>query len=293
MNNENLIAVSTCTAGFNHINRTKKDDVIVTHTPGVLHETVADYTIAIIMANLRNLIDLHSKVWNGLWTSEDKWDLDQELSSVITTKKVGIIGLGEIGSQVVRKLYHWGIKIAYYDHNRKEEFEKLFPNLQFRKTMEEIFRDCDIISLHIPLNNQTRHIIDRHYLQLMKKNSLLINTARGAIINLEDLLNLLEEKEIQINLSFDVFPEEPVDSEILGRFKKIKKEQPSRRFIFLPHNASADADTRGRMNILFLQDIIKIIESQNLEDLQEIHLIPQHETDLKIKNWRILKFWNI
>ena len=73
----------------------KEDDIIITHTPGVLHNTVADFTVALIMSNLRNIVDLHNYVWNGNWSSEDKWDLDQELSSVINNKTLGIVGLGE------------------------------------------------------------------------------------------------------------------------------------------------------------------------------------------------------
>ncbi|MEJ2249431.1 MAG: NAD(P)-dependent oxidoreductase, partial [Candidatus Lokiarchaeota archaeon] len=115
MKDSNLIAVSTCTAGFNHISRTDEDKVIITHTPGVLYETVADYTIALIMSNLRNLIDLHSYVWNEKWSPEDKWDLDQNLSSIVKNKTIGIVGLGEIGKEVVRKLTPWGLKIIYYD----------------------------------------------------------------------------------------------------------------------------------------------------------------------------------
>jgi len=77
----------------------------------------------------------------------------------------------------------------------------------------------------------------------MKNNSLLINTARGGILNIDDLLDLLEKKEIQINFSFDVFPNEPLDHRTLKRFKNIKEIQPNIRMILMPHNASADADT--------------------------------------------------
>ncbi|MCK4686725.1 MAG: hypothetical protein KAT66_01200, partial [Candidatus Lokiarchaeota archaeon] len=108
LDHSEIFAVATSTAGYNHIERTEKDDIIITYTPGVLHETVADYTIALIMANLRNLIDLHISVWNGEWTAKSKWDLDQTLSSVITNKVLGIVGLGEIGKEVVKKLYPWG-----------------------------------------------------------------------------------------------------------------------------------------------------------------------------------------
>jgi len=292
LENSNIFGVLTSTAGYNHIQRTKSDDILITHTPGVLHETVADYTVALILANLRNLIDLHNYVWNSKWLPEDKWDLDKSLSSVIDNKVLGIIGLGEIGTEVVKRLYPWGLRIIYYDKNRCHNAEELYPKLEWYDDPQEIFRKADIISLHIPLNKSTEKIINKDLLKLMKKDALLINTARGGIVDIDDLLNLLEKKEIRINLSFDVYPQEPIDTETLERFKKIKKEQPEIRMILMPHNASADADTRGRMVILLLEDFISLIESSSIEDLEKVNIIPEHKSQLFNKKWRIHNYWN-
>ncbi|MHA1986030.1 MAG: 2-hydroxyacid dehydrogenase, partial [Promethearchaeota archaeon] len=246
LENSNVFAISTSTVGYNHIQKTIKDDILITHTPGILHETVADYTIAIIMANLRNLVDLHNYIWNNQWTPDDKWDLDQSLSSVITSKVLGIVGLGEIGKEIIRRLYPWGIKILYYDIKQMNDFEQKFPSIEFKKNIEDIFRNSDIVSIHVPLNKHTEKLVNRDLLKLMRKNSLLVNTARGPVLDLESLLELLETNEIQINLAFDVFPIEPLDNESLKRLKKIKQQRPEIRMIFIPHNASADADTRGK-----------------------------------------------
>ncbi|MFX1379653.1 MAG: NAD(P)-dependent oxidoreductase [Promethearchaeota archaeon] len=286
-----IFAISTSTAGYDHIQRTNKDDIIITHTPGILHETVADYTIAIMMANLRNIVDLHNYVWDKKWTSDDKWDLDQSLSSIVTDKKLGIIGLGEIGKSVVKKLYPWGIKILYNDKNRQKDFEKIYPQIEFRENLENLVRDSDIISIHVPFNKNTENLIDENLLKLMKEDSLLINTARGGVLDLEVLINLLERKEIQLNIALDVYSIEPIDSKTLARLKKIKIDQPNRRMILMPHNASADANTRAKMNILFLKDIINIINSSSIEDLKEIHIIPDHKKQLTKKKWRIYNYW--
>jgi lactate dehydrogenase-like 2-hydroxyacid dehydrogenase len=291
LKNENIYGVLTSTAGFNHIERPEKDDILVTHTPGVLYETVADYTIALIMANLRNLIDLNRYVWEGNWTPEDKWDLDQNLSSVIDNKTVGIIGLGEIGTELMKRLFVLGINIQYYDIERSIELEKLHPGLEYQSNIKDIFKQCDIVTLHVPLNDATRHLIDAELLKEMKNDALLVNTARGAVIDFEDLLRLLENDEININIAFDVYPEEPIDPKILERFKKIKEENPQMRIILMPHNASADADTRGKMDILFLEDLITMINSENLYDIEKIHLIPQHEENLQKTDWRIFNYW--
>jgi len=293
LKNSKIFAVSTSTAGYNHINRIEKDDILITHTPGVLHETVADYTIALIMANLRNLIDLHNYVWEGKWTPKDKWDLDQSLSSVIDNKVLGIVGMGEIGTEVVKRLYPWGVKILYFDIRKREDIEEEYPNIEYRESLEEIFKEADIVSLHIPLNKHTEDLINHDLLKLMKDKSLLINTSRGGVLNLNDLLQLLEEHKIHIDFSFDVFPQEPIDKNTLIRIKKIKKSQPPIRIILMPHNASADADTRGKMNILFLEDIIRIIESSKIIDLQNAHIIPEHRKILTDRKWKIYDYWNL
>ncbi|MFX0057190.1 MAG: NAD(P)-dependent oxidoreductase [Candidatus Hodarchaeota archaeon] len=287
----NVFAISTSTAGYNHIQRPEKDNIIITHTPGVLHETVADYTIALILANLRDIVDLHNYVWDGKWDQKDTWDLDQNLSSIIKNKILGIVGMGEIGSELVKRLYPWNIKIYYYDIMRRNDIEKKYPNLKYKENLETLIQESDIISLHIPLNESTKNLINKNFLKFMKKDSLLINTARGGILNLDDLLNMLENNEIQINFSFDVFPNEPIDPKTLMRFKKIKELHPNIRMILMPHNASADADTRGKMDVLFLQDLIKIIESSNIEDLKNVNIIPEHRKILKEKDWKIQDYW--
>jgi len=291
LENSRVFAISTSTAGFNHIQRTQKDNILITHTPGVLHETVADYTIAIIMANLRNLIDLHNYIWNNQWTVTDKWDLDKSLSSVITNKILGIVGLGEIGKELVKKLYGWGVKILYYDIKQMKGFEEKYPLIEFKENIEDVFRESDILSLHIPLNKYTEKLVSRSLLILMKRNALLVNTARGGVLNLEVLLDMLENNEIKINIALDVYPIEPVDMKTLKRLKKIKKAQPEMRIILIPHNASADANTRGKMNFIFLKDIINIIKSTSIEDLNEINIIPEHKKQLKDKQWRIFNYW--
>ena len=288
----NILAVSTSTAGYNHIQTLEEENILITHTPGVLQETVADYTIALIMTSLRNLIDLHEYVWNFKWTEDDKWDLDQNLSSMLSNKTLGIVGLGEIGKVLVKKLYSWGIDIIYHDVKQNVEFEKLFPFITFKKDLSILFKESDIVSLHVPLNKQTNHLVNRDLLKLMKKDALLVNTARGPIVDLCDLLNMLENNEIKINLAFDVFPEEPIDNKILNRLKKIKEEQPNLKMLLLPHNASADADTRGKMNIMFLNDIIHLIESTTIDDLREVHIIPEQKKQLYEKQWKIFSYWD-
>jgi glyoxylate reductase len=291
LENSNIVAVCSATVGYNHIQIPEKNDILITHTPGVLFEAVADYTLALIMSNLRNVIDLHNYVWSEKWVVSEKWDMDQNLSSSIKNNVLGLIGLGEIGTEILRKVHNWGLKILYYDIERREELEKQFENLEFVTKLENLFEEADIISLHIPLNRNTENLINKDLLKVMKKNSFLINTARGKILNLTEFLDLLEKKEILVNFAFDVYPQEPIDIKTLKRIKAIKTSQPDIRMILMPHNASADANTRGRMVNLFLKDIIKIIQSRSIQDLKDVHIIPEQKKELEETNWRIKKYW--
>jgi glyoxylate reductase len=136
------------------------------------------------------------------------------------------------------------------------------------------------VSLHIPLLDATHHIINESLLKLMKKGSLLVNTARGPILNFNDLLRLLETAEISVNLAFDVYENEPLEEKTLRRFQKIAEKNPQLKFIFIPHNASADADTRAQMAIMLLEDIISLANSSSAADLNGIRLIPESKNSL-------------
>jgi len=296
LQNPEIIAVCTSTAGYNHIYQ--YPGVLITHTPGVLHRTVADFTISIIMTNLRNLVGLHNFVWNEEWKSGQKWDLDENLSSTIDSKVIGIIGLGEIGKELASRLSPWGIKLLYHDIKKRPQIEEKIKNLLFVPNLEDVFAKCDVISIHIPLNNNTKHLIGRNCLKLMKKDALLVNTARGAIIDFSELIELLESEEIEINLAFDVYENEPINPDLLKRFKNVSDSKKNLRFIFIPHNASADANTRAQMAIMLLEDILKIVKSTSRHDLTSMHLIPEQRTllystsgDKKLKEYRIGKFW--
>lgn len=287
----NLIAICTATAGYNHIEQPEKNKVLITHTPGVLYEAVADYTIALIMSNLRNVIELHNSVWNGNWTPSEQWDMDQKLSQILKNQVVGIVGLGEIGSEVAKKLHSFDLRVLYYDIQRRKQLEHILPHLEYVSNLRELFMEADIISLHIPLNRKTENLIDSELLKLMKHSSLLVNTARGKILNINHFLDLLERKEISVNFAFDVYPEEPINKETLKRIKAIKKSQPDLRMILMPHNASADANTRGKMVIMLLEDIIKLLQSKSIQDLKDVHIIPEQRNKLQEINWRIKGYW--
>jgi len=166
--------------------------------------------------------------------------------------------------------------------------------------MEDVFSGADIVSIHIPLNSKTKHLVNRDLLKNMKEGALLVNTARGSVIKFSDLIELLENNEISINLAFDVFEQEPIEKSELKRFKKISEKKPELRFTFIPHTASSSADIRAQMVIFLLEDIIKVATSQSIKDLSGLRLIPEQKYLLeefndhkpKIGTYRIAKLWN-
>ncbi|MHA1682304.1 MAG: 2-hydroxyacid dehydrogenase [Promethearchaeota archaeon] len=287
----NVVAVSTSTMGFDHVG--KAPGVIITHTPRVLQNTVADYTVALILSNLRNIVGLHETVWGGSWKAGQKWDLDENLSTALDRQVVGLIGLGEIGSEVARRLKPWNVKILYFDVNRREGLESTL-GLEFVGDMKRVFAEADLVSLHLPLNDGTKGIIDASCLSAMKDNALLVNTARGGVINTPDLLSLLESGK-QINLAFDVHETEPLEAGTLMRFKTVAEENPGLRFVMAPHNASSDANTRGKMAIMLLEDLAWLAGSKKINDIRNCRIIKKQKEDIfdggNVGRYRINNYW--
>ena len=286
-------AVSTSNVGWNHIHL--HPGVIVTNTPGVLAGTIADYTVSLILANLRNITGLNQYVWNGQWKPGEKWDLDRHITKNTENLTCGILGIGEIGREVVHRVAPWGIHIAYHDIFQSAEMEEKYPNLNYYEDVEQLFKIADILSIHIPLDDSTRHFVGERLLRLMRPRALLVNTARGGIIDFEALIRLLKSKEIAIHLAFDVYEEEPISAEMLDRFRQINAERPDLRFIFTPHSATADADTRARMSATMLSNLNSLVRSTSVKDIKELNLIPPlafvKKEPRMLDDYRIFRWW--
>jgi len=286
-------AVSTSNVGWNHIHL--HPGVIVTNTPGVLAGTIADYTVSLILANLRNITGLNQYVWSGQWQPGEKWDLDRHITKNTENLTYGILGLGEIGREVVNRVAPWGIHIAYHDIFQSTEMEEKYPNLNYYEDVEQLFKIADILSIHIPLDETTRHFVGERLLRLMRPRALLVNTARGGIIDFEALIRLLKNKEIAIHVAFDVYEEEPISAEMLERFRQINAERPDLRFIFTPHSATADADTRARMAATMLSNLNSLVRSTSVKDIKELNLIPPlafvKKEPRMLDDYRIFRWW--
>jgi lactate dehydrogenase-like 2-hydroxyacid dehydrogenase len=286
-------AVSTSNVGWNHIHL--HPGVLVTNTPGVLAGTTADYTLSLILANLRNVTGLNQYVWNGQWQPGEKWDLDRHITKNTENLTYGILGLGEIGREVVRRVAPWGIHIGYHDIFQSAEMEETYPNLNYYEDIEQLFKIADILSIHIPLDESTRHLVGERLLRLMRPRALLVNTAQGGIVDFEALIRLLKDKEISIHLAFDVYEEEPIPAGVLEQFRRINVERPDLRFIFTPHSATADADTRARMAATMMANLNALVRSASVRDIKELNLIPPlafvKKEPRMLEDYRIYRWW--
>lgn len=239
-----LRIAATVSVGFDNIDveACTKHNVVVTHTPGVLDDTTADFAWALLMAIARRVLEgdawLRSKGWPG-------WDLDQFLGGDVWGKTLGIIGFGRIGRGLARRSYGFNMRVLYHDTvrapmNVEEQLRAEYVDL------DKLLRDSDFISVHVPLQPTTRHLISRESLSKMRPTAYLINTSRGQLVDEAALVDALEAKKLA-GAALDVFEHEPeVHPGLLGR----------QDVILTPHIASASVATRTKMALMAANNVV-------------------------------------
>ncbi len=246
----NLKVISNYAVGFDNIDvlAARRKNIIVTNTPGVASESVAEHTFALILAASKRIIEADKYVRLGKYT---RWDPALFLSSQIWGKTIGIVGLGKIGT-FVGQIAYGGLrmKILYYDIMRSEDFE-LLTEAKF-VSLEELLKNSDVVTIHSPLTAKTHHLIGKEQFQLMKNTAILVNSARGPIVDEEALVEALKNNQIAA-CGLDVFEREPVISEELIRLPNA---------VLTPHIASATIETREAMSKIAAENIIAVFEGR-------------------------------
>jgi glyoxylate reductase len=219
--------------------------IVVTNTPEVMTQAVAEHAIALILACARRIVEGDKFVRSDRYK---KWEPELLLGPEIAGKKIGIVGMGRIGESLAKIGYHgFGMKVLYHDLQRNEEIER---NLQADyASLNTLLENSDFISLHVPLNKATHHLISHQEFKIMKKNAVLINTARGAVIDEKALTHALKEKEI-FAAGIDVFEFEPKPTKELYRLNNI---------ILTPHIASATNEARAAMSECACENVIEVL----------------------------------
>ncbi len=231
-----LRVASTISVGYDHfdVDEMTQRKVMLMHTPDVLNETTADMIFTLILCAARRAAELHSMVKRGEWTSIVG---PKHFGSDVYGKKLGIVGLGRIGSAVAHRAYNgFNMEILYHNRKANNEVEALFK-ARFC-SLDEILSESDFVCLVLPLSDQTRKIIGRDEFDKMKPEAFLINGGRGPVVDEQALVEALQSGKIR-GAGLDVYECEPLpaDSPLLNL--------PN--VVTLPHIGSATHETRYAM----------------------------------------------
>ena len=245
----NLKCISVYAVGYNNIDveTATKHGIVICNTPGVLTETTADLAWALIMSCARRIVEADRFVREGKFQG---WEPMLMLGNDIFGKTLGIIGMGRIGRAVAHRALGFDMKVIYYDPQVDPES---LPSDYVSVDLTTLCQNSDFISIHTPLTPETRHLIGEKEFNLMKPTAILINTARGPIIDEQTLISALKEHKIA-GAGLDVYENEPVIPEELIKLSNV---------ILLPHIGSASYETRTKMALLAAENAIAVIEGKN------------------------------
>lgn len=228
---QRCIYIQKLGAGTNNIDieQAKKRGIPVGNVPAMNSRSVAEMTLALLLAVYKQIIRGHNElIENGKWLKTVLRDNNYEL----TGKTIGLIGLGNIGINLVQLLAGFQCRIYYYDKYRLTPDNEKAIGVSFVE-LEDLIAEADVISIHCPLNEDTVHMIDARRLALMKSDSVLINCARGGIVDEEALYTVLSEEKI-LGAGIDTFESEPIDQN--HPFTKLKN------VVLSPHNAGGTVE---------------------------------------------------
>lgn len=230
-----LKVISNYAVGFDNIDVAAATErgIVVTNTPcDEVNEAVAEHTWALIFALTRRIVEADEATRNGAYKG---WEPDIFLGKTLKGKQLGIVGMGRIGEMVAVRAKGFEMKVSYTKRTADPEAEAR-TGATF-KTLENLLADSDIVSLHVPLTPDTRHMISAKTLSLMKPGSYLINTARGPVVNEHDLVESLRNGHLA-GAALDVFDNEPtIHPELVGM----------ENVVLTPHIASATIESRNAM----------------------------------------------
>jgi glyoxylate reductase len=250
-----LKVISNYAVGFDNVDIKAASDrqILVTNTPSdEVNEAVAEHTWVLIMAIARRVIEADEFVRQGGYKG---WEPDIFLGPSIVGKTLGIIGLGRIGSMVARRARGYDMAILYNKHQPDPEAEKEL-GVMFA-TLDELLAKSDFVTIHVPLTDETRHLINEETLAKMKKGSYLINTARGPIVDEASLIAALQTGKLT-GAALDVYEDEQnVPKELLGM----------QNVITTPHIASGTFEARDKMGEMAVGAILDILDGKKPANL--------------------------
>ena len=244
----NLKVIGTYSVGVNHLPQQicQERGIRIVNTPGVLTEATADLALTLLLAVTRRVAEGEALVRSGAWKG---WAPDQLLGTSLNGKVCGILGSGAIGKAFARRVWALGMKPIFWDRDGKHHPVDFGPDIARRMPLPELLPQCSVLSLHCPLTDETRGMLDRKRLSLLPQGTFIINTARGGILDESAVLEKLHSGFLG-GVGLDVYDGEPAVNPAWLTAPKA---------VLLPHLGSATQETREAMARLLCDGIVKAL----------------------------------
>ena len=245
-----LKVVANMAVGYDNIDVAEctRRGIVVTNTPGVLTETTADLAFALILAAARRVTEAERYLRQGQWKT---WSPMLLTGVDVHGATLGIVGLGRIGEAVARRARGFSMRVLYANRSARPDVEAAL-GIE-RRGLDELLKSSDFVSIHVPLNDSTRHLIGERELNLMKPMAVLVNTSRGPVVNERDLYRALKDRRI-FAAGLDVFDTEPIRSDNpLLELDNV---------VLLPHIGSASIATRTQMAVMAARNLTQVLAGQ-------------------------------
>jgi glyoxylate reductase len=247
-----LRIVANIAVGYDNIDlvAARARGIVVTNTPGVLTDATADLTIGLMLDLTRRIAEGDRLIRRGGWTG---WSLEFMLGSELRGKQLGIVGAGRIGRAVAERARAFGMRVVFAARRAATAAGDVATGHPIaRVPLESLLNSSDVVSLHVPLTPETRHLIDQRAMLRMKRSAFLINTSRGAVVDEAALIWALQEHVIA-GAALDVFEHEPEVPAALAQLEHV---------VLVPHLGSATRETRTAMASLAIRNVLAVLGSE-------------------------------
>lgn len=244
-----LKVIANHAVGYNNIDLQAANarGIVVTNTPDVLTDATADLTWALLLAVARRITEGHRLVQTGTWTG---WEPTQLLGAEVSGQTLGIVGMGRIGQAVARRAMGFGMTVLYASRTSVPSPDPMKPWRHV--TLETLLRQSDFVSLHVPLTQDTHHLIGGKAFSSMRPTAILLNTSRGPVVDEAALAAALTDGRLA-GAGLDVYEEEPKVYPGLLALPQV---------VTLPHLGSATLNTRVRMGMLCVENVLTVLEGR-------------------------------
>ena len=249
-----LKIIATFSVGYDHIDikSAKEKNIIITNTPNVLNDAVAEITLLLMLATCRKAYEGISLVKSGKWKDVKVDFVNFVMGQSLTGKTLGIIGMGRIGRIVAKRAKGFGMKIIYCNRNKLSN--EIEDGAKYYESVNSMMPDCDFVSIHTPATKETKNILNNAAIELLPKHAIVINTSRGSTVDDEALIKALQNNKIYA-AGLDVFINEPNVDE---RYLKLDN------CFLLPHIGSSNYETRDAMAMMAVDNIYAYFNNKPL-----------------------------